>query len=223
MRKAMRMAWSGFVTVLFATVIFFVLIQPAKAPKGNKRSLGGRTIASIQEEEFDRVLQQYQECYGVRFVAATATPERRRVCKAVLVHQLSQALGESGTYFVAPVEFRCENTAMGRRSWYNEMNHAVAALQPNTELATIDAILKEQLDRRQVSMDVDARARDACAFISSCKRALSFERFSLRKIGTCFTDNNALHRRMMVDTVGEFVFPRSREKLLIADLLHELQ
>lgn len=223
MRKAMRLAWSGFVTVFFAVIIFFVLIQPAKAPQGNKKSLGGRTIASIQEEEFDRILQQYQVCYGVRFVAQKATPERRRVCKAVLVHWLSQAFGESGSYFAVPVEFQCENTAMGRRSWFGDLNHPIVALQPNTESETIEGVLKEYLDRKEVSVDVDMRVRDACSFISRCKRALSFNQFSVRRVGSCFADNNSLHRRMMVDLVGEFVFPRAREKMLIADLFHELQ
>ncbi len=223
MQRAVRIVWSGFVTLFFAALIFFIFVGPAKAPKGNKRSLGGRTIASVQEEEFDRTLYEYSTCYGIRFVAKQATPERRRVCKAILVHQLGQSLAETGTYFPIPVEFRCENTAMGQRIWFNDLSQPIAALQPNSEFVTIDEIVKKNLEHDNVPMEVDNKVRDACHFIANCKRALRFETFSIRKIASCFTDDDSLHRRMMVDTVGDLVFPNSREKLLVADLLHELQ
>jgi hypothetical protein len=223
MQKAVRMVWSGFVTACLAVVIFFIFIGPAKAPKGDKHSLGGRTIASIQEEDFDRTLQRYNICYGVRFAANQATPERRRVCKAILVHRLEQSLAETGTYFPMQVEFRCENTAMGRKIWYDDLNQPVVALQPNAEFDSIEDLIKQHLDRKQVSASVDNQVRDACQFISRCKRALRFETFSIRRVASCFTDDDSLHRRMMVDTISDLVFPKAKEKLLVADLLHELQ
>src|SRR5690606_7039440 len=153
-----------------------------------------------------RILYRYNACYGVRFEGELATPERRRVCKAILVHNLEQSLSEVGTYFNTQVEFRCENTAMGRRLWSDELNKPIAALQPNTEFDTIAEVFRKRLEKKEVLPRVDEKARSACEFVSRCKWALRFDSFSIRRIASCFAADDSLHRTLMVDTVANVIF-----------------
>ncbi len=223
MRRAFRIVWSGLGTLVLSVLLFLLLVEPARAPKGGRKSLGGRTIASLQEEDFDRTLYRYEVCYGVKLEAVQATPERRRVCKALLVHELNSTLDAPGSFLEGPVTFRCHNTAIGRRAGRAEGEDPVVLLQPNREQAAIQEGLLPYLRQVKVSTEADQEVREACEFVSRCQRAMGLEGLSLRRVGTCITDRDALHQRLISDIFARLLFPQSArgKKLLAATLLRE--
>ncbi|NUM88807.1 MAG: hypothetical protein HUU37_06365, partial [Bdellovibrionales bacterium] len=207
-------------TLVLFLVLFLFAVEPARAPKGGRKNLGGRTIASLQEEDFDRALHRYEVCYGVRLEASLATPERRRVCKALLVHELNASLEAPGSYLEKPLVFRCHNTSLGRRAGHAEGDEEIL-LQPNREQAAIHEGLSPLLRQVNVSAEADREVRDACGFVSRCQRAMGLEGLSLRQLGSCLADRDALHQRLMGDTFARLLFPRSSQgkRLLAASLL----
>lgn len=219
MKRVAKVAWSFFASVALAAAFFLFLVTPARAPYGGKNSLGGRTIASIQEREFDHRLTFYQLCYGVKFTAEKATLERRRVCKAMLVHRLDQALMVPGTYLKGPVEFRCEDTIFSSRK---EGDDAIA-LKPNKEFAAIEGVFASQLEKSTVGESTDQFARDACEFLTECKLATTSHQLSFRKLASCFTTGNLTHRKILLNEVGAMLFraKANQTKILYADLLEE--
>lgn len=220
MRRVAKVAWSLFASVALAAAFFLFLVTPARAPYGGKNSLGGRTIASIQEREFDHRLMFYQLCYGVRFSAEKATLERRRVCKAMLVHRLDQALTVPGAYLKSPVAFRCEDTIFSSRK---EEGDDAIGLKPNKEFAAIDGVFAGQLERATVGESTDQFARDACEFLTGCKLATTSHQLSFRKLASCFTTGDLTHRKILLNEVGAMLFraKASQTKILYADLLEE--
>lgn len=213
------MAWTLSFTFLVTTLFFFFTISSAKAPQGGKNSLGGRTIASIQEQEFDRRILNYQLCYGVKFFPDSATFERRRVCKAMLVHRLDLAFSKQGAYLKNPIEFHCGDTAFGKKEWDNSGTPAVA-LRPNAEYETMDKALEANMDYRSVSPAEEDFARESCAFLTDCKN--SMRHFSIRQMGTCLSTTNVTHRKILFDEIGTMVFsPKSEPKILYSELLEE--
>jgi hypothetical protein len=221
MKKIMGFAWSSVSTALVCAMLFFGMITPARAPKGGRGSLGGRTIASIQEEDFDKKLLNYQVCYGVSFDAGNATQERRRACKAMLVHKLEGAFAKRGTFLTSPVLFRCENTSFGAEQWQDWQEHPVVALHPNHEFLAIEALLARYSDSIQVDTDREQNARETCHFLSECKDALRFDHFSFRRVSSCLLDDSAERRTYMLDTIGNMLFRSkfSHERLLFAEIL----
>lgn len=222
MKRAARIAWSFFGTTLLAVLFLLFTVAPARAPHGGKKFLGGRTIAAIQEEDFDRKILQYQLCYGVRLRAEEATKERRRVCKALLIHRLDAALGKPGTYLREPVEFHCEDTAFGRRKPANADADAVA-LKPNAEFRAIDGLLERRLETVEVSDREDSFAREACDFLTECKLAMRPNQIALRKLASCLATPDMVHRRILLDEIGAMLFRAKggRSKILYAELLEE--
>jgi hypothetical protein len=219
MRRIAKTAWSMLATGFLAAGLFLLFATPARAPHGGKRALGGRTIASMQEQDFDKRLLHYQLCYGVRFVAERATLERRRVCKAILVHRLDRSLGVPGAYLKAPVEFHCEDTVFTRAT-ASEVGISVV-LKPNSEFQAIDKAIESALEVTTVGESTDLFAREACEFLTSCKLAMSGPQLSLRKLGSCFTTKNLVHRKILLDELGAMVFKakENQTKILYAELL----
>lgn len=213
------MAWSSLFTMV-ATLLFFAFtISPARAPQGGKNSLGGRTIASMQEEDFDRRLMNYQICYGVRFFPASATFERRRVCKAMLVHRLDLAFQKSGAFLKNPVEFHCDDTAFGKKEWENNGVPA-AALKPNAEYQAMDKLLEANMEYRSVTDSEEQYVKETCQFLTSCKN--SMRRFYLRQVGECLSTPNVLRRKVLIDEIGTMVFsPQAEPKVLYSELVDE--
>ena len=206
MKKAAKLAWSIGAPLGLATVFFFLIISPARAPAGGKNWTGGRTIASLQEEDFDRRLMRLQICYGVKVVAEQCTLERRRVCKALLVHELEAALNTRGAYLASPLEFHCEDTALAKPPLEED---GVVSLKPNKEAAEIQKALNGSIKTASSSADISdnhQKARDACEFLTDCKWATRPGTLSLRKLGNCFTTNNAVHRTILLNEVAAMLF-----------------
>lgn len=221
MRRVVRIAWSLSASFILAVALFLFLAVPARAPRGGKHSLGGRTIASVQEEEFDRRILHYQLCYGIRFSAERATLERRRVCKAMLVNRLSRVLDEPGKYFRVPVEFHCEDTVFSRAP-ASESGVSVS-LQPNREFTAIDQAIRSNLEVENVGESTDRFAREACEFLVDCKHAMRPSSLSLRKLASCFSTGDLTHRKVLLDEVGAMLFraKANQTKILYSELLNE--
>ncbi|RZA01471.1 MAG: hypothetical protein EOP11_17415 [Proteobacteria bacterium] len=221
MKRAAKFAWSFVGTLVPAFLLFFFLIGPARAPHGGKNSLGGRTIASTQETEFDRQLLKYHLCYGVDFNPSKATLERRRECKALVVHRLQLALDRPGAYLKDPLEFQCENTVFGKPNL--ETSAISVVLKPNAEFTAMDEALSRSVEIANVAESTDRAVKQACEFLTDCKWATRPDSLSLRKIGSCLSTPNLTHRRMLVDEVAGMLFkvPGNRTKELYGSLLQQ--
>lgn len=203
MNRMAKFAWSGITSVALVVLFSFFAIVPARAPSGGKLWTGGRTIASLQEEDFDRRLMKYQLCYGVKLVADQCTLERRRVCKAMLVHEMETALATSNRFLKAPVEFRCEDTALSHSVTADDL----VGLRPNGETKAIQSTLEPALQQdATVSSLQHEEARGACEFLTDCKWAMRPRSFSFRKLASCLTTPNATHRKVLLNEVGAMVF-----------------
>lgn len=201
MKRAVKLAWSLGATTLLALLLFLFFINPARAPSGGKRWTGGRTIASLQEEDFDRRLLQLQLCYGVKVVADQCTLERRRVCKALVVHELEKAVAQPGAYLKSPLEFHCQDTAVGKSIWDDEDS---VSLRPNSEISSIQEALGSHLARSEGGSH--GQAREACDFLTECKWSMRPRSLSLRKVASCLATPNATHRRVLLDEAGAMLF-----------------
>lgn len=213
-----KMKNSLLVSVLVC-VLFFAVIHPARAPQGGKKSLGGRTIASVQEEEFDHTLQKYQYCYGLRFSSENATQERRRSCKAIFVHKVEEILSRKpGSYFKEPMDFQCQDTAFSPQRKNANLDNWIF-LRPNQELAVLENVLSANVVSIEVAPGLEERAKDVCDFMVDCKAAM--RKLSARKIASCFTESNSYKRRVMLDSLGQIIFHGKADRArLIPELLH---
>lgn len=202
MKRAVKVAWSLGAPALLAVLFFFFLVAPARAPSGGKLWTGGRTIASLQEEDFDRRLLKLQICHGVRLAADKCTLERRRVCKALVVHELEAVLATNGHHLSAPLEFQCLDTALSKSS--EDLDGV--PLQPNGEVKAIQTALKAGLRENSVTVSQHLEAQEACEFLTDCKWAMRPRSLSLRRLGSCLTTANATHRKVLLDEVGAMLF-----------------
>lgn len=203
MKRAVKLAGSLSATLVLAAMLFLFLANPARAPAGGKRWTGGRTIASLQEEEFDRRLLKLQLCYGVKVVADRCTLERRRVCKAMLVHELEPVLEAKGNYLKTPVEFHCQDTAVGKPLLDDEDS---VSLRPNLESAAIHGALSSNLSQLTPSDSQHQRVREACEFLTDCKWSMRPQSFSLRKLASCISTPDATHRKVLLNEAGKMLF-----------------
>ncbi|MGZ3651568.1 MAG: hypothetical protein ACXWR1_07715 [Bdellovibrionota bacterium] len=203
MKRAVRLAWSVGTPLALTVLFFFFLVLPARAPSGGKLWTGGRTIASLQEEDFDKRLMKLQLCYGVKLVADQCTLERRRVCKAMLVHEAESVFEAPGHFLKTPMEFHCEDTAVGRSIL--EDDDAVS-LRPNAEITAIKTAIGTGLQESAPTATAHAEAREACEFITDCKWAMRPQSFSFRKLASCMTTGNATHRKILLNEVGAMLF-----------------
>jgi hypothetical protein len=223
MKRVVKMAWSLIATMFLAGIFFLFLVAPARAPHGGKNSLGGRSIASMQEKDFDGKLLHYQLCFGVKLNAYQATLERRRVCKVILVHRLAKVFAKPGSYLRAPMEFYCEDTVFTRST--ASADTLSVLLKPNQEFAAIDRAVEANLETENVGESTHNFAKSACEFLTDCKLAMNGTNLSFRKLGACFTTGNLTHRKILLDEVGSMIFKskQSRTKILYADLLQQAQ
>lgn len=224
MKRAARIAWSISLPTLVGVLLFFFLVAPARAPYGGKNSLGGRTIASLQEEEFDHRILQMQHCYGIRFQAERATLERRRVCKALVVHHLTERLAKPGTFLRAPIEFRCEDTAFARKPTSEEVL-SIAVLKPNAEFQEIENVLTKEMDMIAAEETEHRYATETCRFLTECKWAMRPQAFSFRKLASCLGTDDVMRRKILVDEIASMIFRvrSSQKKGLYTELVREAQ
>ncbi|MCO5143660.1 MAG: hypothetical protein M9962_11275 [Oligoflexia bacterium] len=204
MKQATKYTFS-FLGILFVSVIMFLAnTNPARAPHGGKKNLGGRTIASLQEEDFDRKLLHFQVCYGIHFDPGDSTLERRRVCKAILLNQLEQTLEAQGVYVSEKVIFRCANTVFDKPSSGGDV--AVGVLSPNNEFKTIHEVLNPRLEKASIAASIDGKARNACTFLTNCKWILEQPQVSYRKVAQCLMTKSSDHRRLILDELSAKLF-----------------
>lgn len=204
MKRAVKLAWSLGAPTLLAVLLFLFLANPARAPMGGKRWTGGRTIASLQEEDFDRRLLRLQLCYGVKVVAEQCTLERRRVCKALVVHEIEQAVEAPGAYLKAPVEFHCQDTAVGKPLLDDENT---VSLRPNSEVASIRGALGSLLSHFDGPNERQhGKAREACEFLTQCKWSMRPQSLSLRRVASCVATPDATHRKILLNEAGAMLF-----------------
>ena len=203
MKRAVKLAGSLSATLILAAALFLFIVAPARAPSGGKRWTGGRTIASLQEEDFDRRLLKLQLCYGVKVVADRCTLERRRVCKAMLVHELEPVLEARGNYLKTPVEFHCQDTAVGKSLLDDEDS---VSLRPNLETAAIQGALSSNLSQLTPAESQHQRVREACDFLTDCKWSMRPQSFSSRKLASCLTTPDATHRKVLLNEAGKMLF-----------------
>lgn len=202
MKRAAKVAFSVGTSALLSVLFFFFLVAPARAPSGGKLWSGGRTIASLQEEDFDKRLLKLQLCYGAKLVADQCTLERRRVCKAMLLHESEGALEPSGHYLRSPVEFHCEDTAVG----HPVLDEDAVLLRPNAEISAIHAAFEGNLQESPTVPAAHKSAREACEFLTDCKWAMRPQTFSIRKIASCVFTGDGTHRQILFSEVGAMLF-----------------
>jgi len=200
---------------------FFLATKPARAPHGGKKFLGGRTIASIQEEDFDKSLYKYRYCYGIKFSGKKASQERRRACKAILVHKVEEVLQKGpGAYFKEPLQFQCDDTSLGPVQ-RGEGENKIFALRPNDELVVLERWLNAKLDFANQNPELEKRALDVCSFLVSCRMAMGMSGFSLRKIASCIMEDDEYRRRVMMNALSQIVFHEKNDNgRLVAEILH---
>jgi hypothetical protein len=201
MKRAVKAAWGLGVPAALAVLFLFFLVAPARAPSGGKLWTGGRTIASLQEDDFDRRLLKLQLCYGVSLTADQCTAERRRVCKAFVLHEVETALTGQGAYLRIPVEFRCEDTAAGK---FLSDAEDFTDLRPNAEVSAIQRALESSLVPGNSNAQGKNLAGEACEFITDCKWAMRAP--SLRKLAGCLTTGNATHRKILFSEMAAMLF-----------------
>jgi hypothetical protein len=202
MKRAVKVAFSVGTSALLSLLFFFFLMSSARAPSGGKLWSGGRTIASLQEDDFDKRLLKLQLCYGVKLVADQCTLERRRVCKAMLVHESETALEPSGNFLKSPVVFHCEDTAVG----HPVLDEDAVTLRPNAEISSIHAAFEGNLQASSPAPGVHKGVRESCEFITDCKWAMRPQSFSFRKIASCITTGDSTNRRILLNEVGAMLF-----------------
>ncbi|MGZ3694911.1 MAG: hypothetical protein ACXWQO_12090 [Bdellovibrionota bacterium] len=220
-KKIVHWAWRWALPILFSVALFFLVIAPARAPRGGKNSLGGRTLASFQEEEFDHRLLSLQLCYGVHFNGENATPGRRRVCKALLVHSLDKVLSTPGAMLKYPVEFRCEDTVFPKSQTQADSATSVVSLKPNEEFAAIKEALDKSVETVATTEEQALSARETCGFITDCKWAMRPQALSFRKLASCISTPDITRRKIVLDEFGAMLFRvKGRQgQVLISKLL----
>lgn len=220
-KKVIHWAWRLIVPIFLVTIFFFAVIEPARAPRGGKNSLGGRTLASQQEEEFDRRLLTLQLCYGIKFNGESATPARRRVCKALLVHSIDKVLAAPGAILKYPVEFRCENTVFPKAQLPGDSAGLVVFLKPNEEFKAIDGALEKSVESIATTEDQALSARETCEFLTDCKWAMRPQALSFRKLASCLGTQDITRRKILLDEFGAMLFKiKERQgRVLISQLL----
>src|SRR3989338_2914727 len=120
------------------------MTKPAIAPKGEFFFSANRTLASLQEQEFDRELNRLRLCYGVGFESLNISLDRRRSCKAILVKKLKHAVVDTAKYFARPIKFQCQDTAETDAIWEDWRGNFIIMLQPNSEKERIDTMIAKQ-------------------------------------------------------------------------------
>lgn len=190
-----------------AIVLLLLFVSPAIAPQGDKRDPGGRTLASIQEEEFDDRLFRLETCYGVRFAVGDIARDRRRACKAILLHEIETALAAPGAVFRTPVLFRCEDTASKPSVSKDSADRPVFALRPNDDYAQIDRVLTQYLRTAEVTTEEDKEQRRVCQAAIHCQKLLRFRTFGLGRIRACVSGEGSLRQKLVLTALSQVLFP----------------
>lgn len=202
--------------------VFYLFAIDADAPRfhAKQNDKVDRSIAALQESFFDKKLQHYEYCYGVKFFKTEVEANRRRACKAMLVHKLDNALSEPGTYLTASLQFRCQGTGGGLSKWENWRAQPVYVLKPNHEMKTIDQAITKNLAKTEDDHSWQ-RAYGLCKKMQECKRATQKESFSWVKVKSCLvTLDNDMRRVVFVDYISRF-FRTKPSRLLMAQIINQ--
>lgn len=208
---------------IVAVFAFYFFSKMAVAPRFHQPEVDHveRSIASLQERFFDQRLKHYEYCYGVNFVdSENVEANRRRACKAMLVHQLDKVLGKPGSYLTSSLQFRCQGTGSGLSKWETWRAQPVFVLKPNFEMR----IIREALEKNYaVSSDEVAwnQAQNLCTRMQECQKATRPDTFSWRKLKSCMvTLNNEMRRVVLVDLVSN-LFRTKPNRLLVAQIINQ--
>lgn len=209
--RFLRLAKCLLLPFVFVFLIFPLTYRFALAPVGDKHALGGRTIASVQEEEFDLRLERLRFCYGVRLQAHDVSIDRRRACKAIVVNKLRQILGQRGVYLVQPLHIDCQDRSNGQAEWREWDGTPVLALKPNNEREMIDRIKEKYLVESEISAEKQQNADAACERILHCQKLVQWSAMAPIKAASCVLDRDAGRRRIIMDLIADQMFHFSSE------------
>ena len=213
-----RMAfWGSFWSI--AVVLGPLAWAPGQADgKIGGPEVPGRSLAALQETEFDSKLDRYRQCYGIKVSYKQASVGRRRACKALLVHRLGDVLAAPGAYFSVPLRFECQNTAKGYTKWINWENHPVLKLKPNQEYKVIDLAITNYLKTGKNSSKW-LKAKKACDFLIQCRGKLSWSQLSFDTVRRCFWNTDELARSILRDELLASLFKRETKGMLVQQML----
>lgn len=180
-----------------------------------------RSLAAIQEKEFDHKLNRFNRCYGVQLSYEHASEGRRRSCKALVVHRIGSALEEQGAYFSSPLRFECQNTAAGQTEKTEWQTEPVFRLKPNLEYEVLDKAIQNYLVKVEANQDWQ-RAVATCEFYLECRNDLSWSNLTFRTIRRCLmgADSN-LVSRLLQREILDTIFRRASTGLVIPTILQE--
>ncbi len=205
-----------------APLLFITWNTLAQAPAGEDLGIySGRSIAQIQEEDFDRRLNRYRHCYGVQVSYENASEGRRRACKALVVHKIGKALEAPGAYFNLPLSFECQNTGAGFTQWYDWKSNPVLKLKPNQEYEVIEHAIENYL-KNSFNAARWSRAQEACDFYLECRDALSFSKWNFRNLKRCFwKSDSGVATRILQQELISSVFNKDPDGLIVPRMLEE--
>ncbi len=188
---------------------------PADKKLQEKMKVKRLSLATIQEVGFDQYLERFELCYGVKFSSERTSNSRRQTCKAILVHDIGDALAGSGTHFGSLVRFHCQNTAKGATRFFDSDGIPVFRLKPNQEHTAIRLAISNYL----VQSNNPAgwlRGQKACAFHVDCQKRLKWSEVNFNTINRCIFQAGAEDRRLFWDSVRATIFNIFRRQPLMS-------
>ena len=206
--------------VTLASLVLAILTfsyRLALAPQGDKRALGGRTIASVQEEEFNRKLERFDFCFGARFHNGDVSMDRRRVCKAIVVQKLNGLLNKPGVFLSRPIRLQCQDSPRGPKEWKDWDGTPVIAVRPNRELEVVEHISANYLVHREISSLQQQRADAACEHVLYCQKAVQWSAIAPMDTLRCALDKDPQRRRIILDLIANQMFHVATERTAVME------
>lgn len=177
----------------------------AEAPSGGRNTPGGRSIANLQEEEFDSKLQRYELCYGIRVQANSVSQLRRKTCKAQILKSLDKLLAEGDRYFEEVINFECRDYASVVKSTKSLSESILVAPENNG----YEELLAKFLITRKSDPILIEHAEHACKKLQRCVQNDRLGHFSLPTFLACALESDPYVRRATWDLYASKLFNRS--------------
>lgn len=199
-------------TIIGISSGFLLFASPAQAPADPSQtpSPSSRSIAAIQEREFDAQLDRFHLCYGVDLTFDDSSDSRRRSCKAIVVHDLGRIFSTPGAMTAKPLRLHCQNSGAGATRAFDDSSVPVYRLKPNQEHETIEQAMSNHL----VQVEDIPRwlaAKRACDFYLDCQKRLDWHQISFRVINRCLFQAGVEGRQILWESFRDSVF-RSQTK-----------
>lgn len=212
--RLLQIFYNALITTL--TVGMLIFASPAEAPADKKMQAKAkkRTIAALQEVEFDQRLERLELCYGVRVSFGDPSVSRRRTCKAIIVHDLRNALNASGTHFSKPLRFHCQSTGTGTTRFFDEDGTPVFRLKPNKEHQAIENALKNHLVQAN-NPGGWIKGLRACDFYLECQKRLKWSEVNFNIVNRCIFQAGAEGRQLLWESFRSSVFNSAPEQTLM--------